>query len=98
MLMVPRELNFVKKVGDFMQISGIKMSKMKGVVWAVKNVSSEVSVASIVVVELGVDRFADFEHKISVIETFVASSPDCSLNNPAKYKENQHDVLTYLNR
>ena len=90
MLMVPRELNFVKKVGDFKQISGIKISKIKGVVWAVKNVSSEVSVASIV--ELGVDRFADFGHKISAIETFVASSPDCSLNSPAKYKENEHDA------
>ena len=53
-----------------------------------KNVSLGVSVASIVVVELGVDRFADFEHKISAIETFVASSPDCSLNNPANHKEN----------
>ena len=98
MLMVPRELNFVKKVGDFKQISGIKISKIKGVVWAVKNVSSEVSVASIV--ELGVDRFADFEHKmssqgvddISAIETFVVSNPDCSLNSPAKYKENEHDA------
>ena len=97
MLMVPRELNFVKKVGDFKQISGIKMIKIKGVVWAVKNVSSvstEVSVSSIVVVELGVDRFADFEHKISAIETLEVSSPDCSLNSPAKYKENDHDVLT----
>ena len=92
MLMVPRELNFVKKVGDFKQIIGIKMSKIKGVIWAMKDVSLGVSVATIVVVELGVDRFADFEHKISAIETFVASSPDCSLNSPAKYKENEHDV------
>ena len=68
------------------------MSKIKGVIWAMKDVSLGVSVATIVVVELGVDRFADFEHKISAIETFVASSPDCSLNSPAKYKENEHDV------
>ena len=95
--MVPRELNFVKKVGDFRQISGIKTIKIKGVVWAVKNVSSEVSDASIVVVELGVDIFANFEHKISshgvddilAVERFVVSSP--SLNSPAKNKENEHD-------